>query len=84
MFDYVGQQRPRQVLDSRKTQRQDVSYYFNNNDKKLIPMRRTNYLIGAQSMTHSQVVPSSAPAPYYGGLMNSNPTQYTRMSGYTT
>ncbi len=46
-------------------------------------MRRTNYLIGAQSMSQPQVVPSSAPAPYYGGLMNSNPTQYTRMGGYS-
>jgi hypothetical protein len=60
-----------------------VSYYFNNNDKKLIPMRRTNYLIGAQSMSQPQVVPSSAPAPYYGGLMNSNPTQYSRIGGHT-
>ncbi|TNV74079.1 hypothetical protein FGO68_gene3446 [Halteria grandinella] len=37
------------LLDSRKTARQNVSYYFSNNDQKLIPQRRTNYLIGAQS-----------------------------------
>ena len=37
------------LLESRKTQRQNVSYYFSNNDTKLIPTRRTNYLIGAQS-----------------------------------
>ena len=35
------------LLESRKTQRQNVSYYFSNNDTKLIPTRRTNYLIGA-------------------------------------
>ena len=39
------------LLESRKTQRQNVSYYFSNNDTKLIPTRRTNYLIGAQSTT---------------------------------
>jgi hypothetical protein len=51
------------LLESRKTQRQNVSFYFSNNDQKLIPTRRTNYLIGAQSTT----LPLVAAAAYVPG-----------------
>lgn len=71
------EQHSKELLESRKTQRQNVSYYFSNNDQKLIPQRRTNYLIGAQSTSLPLVTAALGQQQSMTGILSSHNNTFT-------